>query len=396
MLPFAIIGIFLSILLLYFNARRFHSSIYLSMFFFLLSIYILVEYSVMYSKSVLLVSIFYLNFAFLFYLIGPAFYLYFRSILTDSPRLKKKDLIHLIPMFITLVVTFPYTLTSWAYKVETATKIVSNSDYIGILKPMPLFNFLPVYLIYLSRPLLVLGYALWSVVLVFRYVKGKGNHTILLQKKFMIKWIIILVSALLILILSHIVLIIFTVSERNLYLFYTMNMVQFISFLGLLGLIISPFLFPEILYGLPLLPEKTTSPFEKETDPSIVLSKNSSPELEADYLETISQKVESVMAELKPYLQTDCNLSSFARLVNIPAHHLAYYFREVRKQSFNDFRNQWRVKHAENLIIEGRASDITLEAIGSLSGFSSRNTFFLAFKKSKGISPGTFAAQYMK
>jgi AraC-like DNA-binding protein len=396
MLPLAIIGIFLSVLLLYFNARRYPSSIFLSMFFFLVSIYIFVEYTVMYSKSVFLVSIFYLNFAFLFFLIGPALYWYFRSILTDSPNLRKIDLVHLTPMFITLIATLPYTLTSWSYKVETASKIVSNTDYIGLLKPIMFYNFLPVYIIYLSRPLFVLGYTIWSVVLVFRYLKRKGKNAILLQQKFMIKWIIILVSALLILLLSHIVLILNTVFERNLYLFYTLNIVQFISFLGLLCLIISPFLFPGILYGLPLLPEKTTSPVKKETDQSIVPSKKTLPELEADYLDSIRLKTETVMAELKPYLQTDCNLSSFARLVNIPAHHLAYYFREVRKQSFNDFRNEWRVKHAGNLIIEGRANDITLEAIGSLSGFSSRNTFFLAFKKSKGISPGTFAAQYMK
>jgi len=147
---------------------------------------------------------------------------------------------------------------------------------------------------------------------------------------------------------------------------------------------------------LPILPKPAAVPGEKETGQTQATQKKSSPELEADYLDTIRQKAETVMAELRPYLQPDCNLASFARLVNIPAHHLAYYFREIRKQSFNDFRNEWRVKHAEKLIMEGKCNDITLEAIGTLSGFSSRNTFFLAFKKSKGISPGTFAAQYMK
>ena len=95
------------------------------------------------------------------------------------------------------------------------------------------------------------------------------------------------------------------------------------------------------------------------------------------------------------YLQSDCNLAYFAKFIKIPAHHLAYYFREVRKQSFNDYRNEWRVNHAKKLISEGGAKQHTLEAIGSSSGFSSRNTFFTAFKKVEGMPPSAFASQFV-
>jgi AraC-like DNA-binding protein len=102
------------------------------------------------------------------------------------------------------------------------------------------------------------------------------------------------------------------------------------------------------------------------------------------------------MTDLQPYLQSDCNLAYFAKLVKIPAHHLAYYFREERKQTFNDYRNEWRVNHTKKLITEGKHAELTLEAIGQLSGFSSRNAFFTAFKKVEDISPGAFAAQFIK
>jgi AraC-like DNA-binding protein len=100
------------------------------------------------------------------------------------------------------------------------------------------------------------------------------------------------------------------------------------------------------------------------------------------------------MKQFQPYLQPDFNLTQFSVLVHIPTHHLAYYFREEKKQSFIDYRNIWRVNHAKTLIKEGKASDLTLEAIGLLSGFSNRNTFFIAFKKAEGISPGAFVNQY--
>ena len=100
------------------------------------------------------------------------------------------------------------------------------------------------------------------------------------------------------------------------------------------------------------------------------------------------------MEEQQLYLEPDCNLAFFSKQINVPAHHLAYYFREVRKQRFNDFRNEWRINHAKALIEEGKANEITLEAIGSLSGFSSRNAFLNDFKKIEGISPSVYASRF--
>lgn len=45
------------------------------------------------------------------------------------------------------------------------------------------------------------------------------------------------------------------------------------------------------------------------------------------------------------------------------------------------------------MIHEGKASEMTLEAIGMISGFSSRNAFISDFKKHEGVSPGSYVAQ---
>jgi AraC-like DNA-binding protein len=171
---------------------------------------------------------------------------------------------------------------------------------------------------------------------------------------------------------------------------------QLLSGIGLIGLLVSPFFFPAILYGLPRMPEIATSKISKEKELSLTESKKQPSEFEQDYLLIIQHKVEVCMSELQPYLQPDCNLAYFAKLVKIPAHHLAYYFREERMQAFNDYRNEWRVNHAKKLIKEGKTSEVTLEAIGLLSGFSTRNAFFTAFKKVEEITPSAFSAQFIK
>lgn len=187
-----------------------------------------------------------------------------------------------------------------------------------------------------------------------------------------------------------------TYDERNALVFYTINTLQIISGISLTGLLVSPFFFPVILYGMPRIPKNAPSNIRKETESAPIENNKQSFNYKQDYLLIMQHKVEMCMSDLQPYLQPDCNLAYFAKLINIPVHHLAYYFREVKKQPFNDFRNEWRVNHVKKLIKEGKTSEFTLEAIGSLSGFSSRNAFFTAFKKVEEISPSAFAAQFIK
>jgi len=74
-------------------------------------------------------------------------------------------------------------------------------------------------------------------------------------------------------------------------------------------------------------------------------------------------------------------------LINVPTHHLTYYFKEIKKQSITEFRNSWRIEYAKKMIVEGKSKNLTLEAIASLAGFSSRNTFLVSFKKYENMTP---------
>ena len=165
-----------------------------------------------------------------------------------------------------------------------------------------------------------------------------------------------------------------------------------------MGLIISPFFFPGILYGLPRV-EQPENNWDQTPSPSFIPAqemketRKPAATFESEYLATIRVKVLRCMEEEKPYLHEGCNIAFLSRMINIPVHHLAYFFREEIRQSFNDFRNEWRVNHAKNMIINGSAREMTLEAIGLSSGFSSRITFINAFKKAEGVPPGFYASK---
>lgn len=372
-------GIFLSLILLSFNVRKYHATIYLGIFFFLVSLYGLAVYAFLYSESVLLVSILYYNINWLSFLIGPMLYWYVRSILTDNSHLKKIDLWHFVPMVLFLVLSLPYIFTPYSYKLEIASYILADANFLRTFKAGFLYEILPVRVIYLMRPIHILLYAIWSAVLYIRYRTQKMELLVLSRQYFMIRWLPLLLTFLPLSVVSHTLSLSQAFHHEDSMILYSLNLLQILAEAGLTGLLVSPFFFPRILYGLPQMPESTKS--------------KAAPHYENLYLLSIGQKADACMKEFQSFLEPDFNMTQLSVAIKIPAHHVAYYFREVKNQSFIDYRNEWRINHAKNLINEGRAERLTLEAIGLSSGFLSRKAFFTAFKKSTGTTPGSFAAQ---
>lgn len=395
----SILGIFLSVILLTFNAKRFAATHYLGFFFLSLSLNAFSQHILLYSKSVFLVLLFLQNYAVLAslpYLIGPMLYWYIRSVLSDNAELKIKDSLHLLPLLVYFLLSIPQNFAPLYVKITDALSLINDTDFIAHFKGSPLSGFFPVKAIMLSRPFLVLGYSLWSVALFTRYLRRNEKTGVFSQQQFMTRWLTFLLGFLLLLVVSQILSISKAFNMHFSEMFFTLNIVRLLSGLGLVGLLISPFFFPSILYGLPRMPRSETPAIPEVVDTELQAEKSAKIRynLESDYLSAIHHKTEEFMKEAQPYLQPGFNLPQLSVHVQVPAHHLGYYFREVKKQSFNDYRNEWRIKHAKKLIEEGKASDMTLEAIGMLSGFSSRNAFITDFKKLAGESPGAYAARF--
>ncbi|MBN1968420.1 MAG: AraC family transcriptional regulator [Candidatus Delongbacteria bacterium] len=404
LLFFSLLGILLSGILIIHNYRTNLSTVYLGSFFFLVSLYEFIQFAILYSKSEILVSLAFMNIGAPAYLIGPLLYLYVRSVLRDNPSLKKSDLFHIIPMVLFLLGSTPYILTPLSFKIEIAEKIINDiTTLVPMFRELFLFKDISVTAIYLSRPVLILTYTIWSSILILKFKKDRNEKYILSNQKFMVKWISVIIIFLYTLSLSQIVMIIYSFEFSNMLAFYTINILQILSLIGLSGLLISPFFFPTILYGLPkitniIIPSTETNPKTNEITPIndiIELSDENSSDskLTSDYLDHINSTITNAMNNQKFYLEADLNLAILSKKINIPVNHLSFFFREIKKESFNDYRNYLRVQHAKQLILDGKDSEMTLEGIGLSSGFSSRSTFFRAFVKYEGASPSVFSSK---
>jgi len=292
----------------------------------------------------------------------------------------------------------PYTFVPFSEKIEAATEVVKDVSYIQTYHATILDQIFPVSAIFLSRPILVLGYTLWSAGLFINFLVKKKASEVLSKQHFMKRWLCLFLGFLLILEVTQIILINKAFEMYFSDLFFTFNVFRIFSAAGMLGVMISPFFFPFILYGLPRVPESilTVNIEDVTIDPEPIEERKTTNHYETHYLNSIDQKANFYIQEFQPYLQPNFNLAQLSAQIHIPIHHLYYYFREEKKQHFNDYINEWRINHAKNLIKKGLIKEHTLEAIGLISGFPNRNSFSATFRKVEGIPPRTYVSQIKK
>lgn len=434
LLYLSLLGLLLSVLLMYFNGRRFQSSIYLGAFFFLVSTYALSHYVFVYAHSPFWISVMYVHITFLAYLTGPMSFFYIRSLVRDNARLSRKDLVHFLPAILHIVVSIPYMIKPFSYKLQVGQDIAADITFLFRHKA----NLITEYTgantaMYISRPLLAMAYTIASVILWYRHRAQINKSPLVAQRRVIHRWITCFLAFQLLLFAGFASGLLFSGGQ---------DIVLYLVGFSLVALILAPFLFPQVLYGLPdfrndhyalqrnnrppgivpevqrfvplspavimvneqpvavaaLTAETTFAVLEEEDEEDDNAYKNiqtvAAPKMQLDtsYVNQLSQAVDQFMENEQPFLQPGFNMLKLAHLVNVPAHHLGYLFREHKQVSFNDYRNNYRVLYAQTLMSQGLFNELTLEAIGQQAGFASRSAFFKSFKKVTGISPSEFIA----
>ena len=375
----------------------------MALFFFSVSVYSAIHYVLFHLESVTLVAIFFSsNIGFTTLLIGPMLFLYVRSILTDRSNLNRSDIWHLIPIGIIFIIGIPQLFMPWAQKVQFASEYLINNKVLVSVFNKSTNSSVPFLLTFFLRPVYILAYLTGSVVLFVKHLLYRKRSHVFYHQKFMYLWLSILLALLLILLVSHTAILYNYYISNNQNINKSIDVIQAVSLIGLIGLLFSPFLFPSILYGLPQI--KITEQIMWSETKSLQNNQHEKGEqnedtfeferkerkLEENYLNTMAGLIESCMREHQPYLNVDFNMAMLSVMINVPIHHLTYYFKETKKSSFPEFRNYWRVEYSKKIMSEGKSKNVTLEAIASLSGFSSRNTFLVSFKKYENMTPKEF------
>ena len=375
----SLFSIITSAIIAIYNWRINPNALLLTGIFGIFSTYGLTHYFTVYHHDIFWTAIFYGNLSPLWYLPGPMLYVYTRNTITDKSLFSsKKDYLHLLPFLIQAINISPYLFSTFDFKLQTAALIIEN---INNVRTLGSGFFIPPSISFVTRPSLVIIYAIASVFLLQKYHRReRKNLEANKQNRLVYSWLFTLILVTLIVAVN------FLVMTLNLYdapvssvimesaPTYNISGIAF----ALLPLVLIVF-FPQILYGMPIATSTKKAP-------KITIQEADS----ADPLAETAQIIVDYINNEKPYLYPDFDIEDISEKLDIPKHHIIYCFTMILQKKFTAYRSMVRIEHAKELLHAGTADTLSIDGIGAQSGFSSRSGFYATFKAETGMTPSQY------
>ena len=307
----------------------------------------------------------------------PCFYLYFTNIIYE----KKFELVNLLH-FIVPVLLGSLFITA-----------VSSNLYISILiRKLFFFTALFFYIIYAIFGFLMLKKHIWQRKTFIKTIQKQNdlikNWSIFLYVSFIA---IVLIRAITGVILNKTG----TFSNQQVW----------ISALVWISIFIKIILTPEILYGYNLVNKTIDAATEK-----LVL--NSVWNLKGKPLPRTTEKDGKLREKIKPMLKAylhqieeysfhsqsfrnpDLSIEHIALALKIPVSHLHYILKFHCNENFTDYKKIVRIHDATKLIEKGFLNDHKVELLAAKVGFTSYNTFSIAFKNITGLTTQEYVKRF--
>ena len=321
----------------------------------------------------------------LFFLLGPFFLYYLKSVVHGKLVVDKYLLVYSIPALIALINTLPYYSYPFAEKVAESAAIQGNYFLDGPV------NFQLLFFPFKYQLRFAALYNLSVVLFSFVYlIRLKKNSAIPLKKKVSFLLNRILAATTLVVIVPNLMVLLYVVVNSPIKGELIFRQAAFegngaIFFMTLL-VPLSFFLIPSWLYN----DQASTNPLDKiqaflqrlrprrfgATLAAHPCEKSADLERILDYLET-----------KKPYVQVSFSLHELSQALNIPHGRVTTCFNKELNTSFPSYRTKLRVAHAISLLREGAHLTTTIEGIAERSGFKSKSAFYAAFKEEYHMTP---------
>lgn len=371
----------LTIFLLLFKKNALRSfSDYLLTAFILSQCWTILLFILVYSESILDYPHLYKSAAPITFLIAPLGYLYVRSVLFNEVAFKKMDFLHALTFLFFTLNYLPFFASSTESKLAilNATLLDRNEAVTTQL------GLLPESFFYVLRPVQTLIYLLFQWALLLQFNKAFKVKEVEQQITEVTHWLKVFTLANATVLFSLVFLILLYLSVPNIFVENLMSLIPN-YLLSLSFVVICAYLLvnPQVLNGLPFVKYK-----EKK---SRLLSDTvvQVPFIHKNYAKEIAQ-LEAYFANSKAYLQPNLSISEVAVATQIPNRELSFLINSFYKQRFSDHLNDMRLSHFLDQVDAATLDQFTIEAIALASGFSSKSSFYRAFKKKYGSSPSAY------
>jgi len=107
----------------------------------------------------------------------------------------------------------------------------------------------------------------------------------------------------------------------------------------------------------------------------------------------ILSRLQAYMETHKPYVDSELNLRNLSDALKTTPHKLSQVINEQLNCNFFEYVNHYRVEEAKKALSDPNTKDLKIIAIAYDCGFSSKSTFYTAFKKQTSLTPSEFKNQ---
>jgi AraC-like DNA-binding protein len=282
------------------------------------------------------------------FLIGPLLYLYIKSIIIRDFAITRRDLKHALPFITSLLFM----------------TVIS-------LLPKSIFpNHLPILYFYFG------GLLIQEFIYLLLIIKLLKRYDITFKKLFSPKrdtkfsWLRLLLVGYIF--IWNVKLQIFVFTDVHLYpdfCPYRESLYFLVMFLFINTIIFVALKKSDLFSGFNKYKGNSLDPSEKE-----------------NYREKLTQALETQ----KIYLDPNLTMPALSRQLSIPVRCLSQLINESFDKNFNDFINEYRVQESIRKMHDHSDKKHTMLEIAYSVGFNSKSSFYEAFKKYTGMTPGKF------
>jgi AraC-like DNA-binding protein len=358
----------------------------------LIAIYALTHYLTVYSKSAFWMALFYNNISPFMLLPGPFLYFYIRGTLDDRQGLRWKDSIHFIPAFIQFIGMIPYYFSSFSYKVTVCKLIISNVDYIKKIQWNLFFDY---KFNFIFRLVILIFYVILSIILLWKFYFNKKKHENIPYKQYSItfRWMLSLLGLIVFLLTNYIAIVYYFLQYNSIELIENVIYINSTALVSFIFLVLSLLFFPEILYGMqrPKKEKKKTVKKKTRLTPLKItaLRENGIDDEPNPFLE-LYEKINFYLINEKPYLNPKFTIAQISLDLGVPQNHVSYCINSLFNTTFSKLRTKLRIEQTIVYLNEAKYSQLTIDGVAQMVGFTSRSSFYNAFKEKMGITPSEY------
>lgn len=305
------------------------------------------------------------------FLFGPLLYLYVSSLAVEDFRLKKTDLLHLLPM---LAVDIHRTIAGPSSMGNIAD--VTNT-------PQVLYNKIYYTLLVLSY----LFYWIFSLKLLLEHHRKIPFRFSNYTSRNSLRWLTFVLTLFLVLFVNDLI-----SSYITRVLGFTIP--RFSS----MSLNFTIFTFIMIFFGInqnaifKIQPENQ-APVEPET-PEKLQVKQIRSNISDDQLNDLNTRIVEYLKNDKPYLNPDFSLQMMADDLKVSRQKLSEVINQGQKKNFYKLINGYRVQEVKEKLNNPAFSHYTVLGVGLECGFNSKTSFNRIFKDETGFTPSEYKQNF--